>query len=78
VRFKTLYSRRSNAPKRFFEEYAAKLTGGVHLTAARERLDDILSIFSTNAFDQNVNDRGAKGDTLKQRQLRDKLRTEQM
>ena len=64
--------------QRFFEEYATQLTGGVDLTAARKRLDDIVASFSTHAFDQSVNDRGAKGETLKQRQLRDTLRIEQM
>jgi hypothetical protein len=64
--------------KRFFEEYATQFTGGVDLTAARKRLDDIVASFATHAFDQNANDRGAKGETLKQRQLRDTLRIEQM
>jgi hypothetical protein len=64
--------------KRFVEEYAAQLTGVVDLTAALKRLDDIVASFSTQAFDQNINDRSAKGEMLKQRQLRDQLRTEQM
>jgi hypothetical protein len=62
----------------FFEEYAAVLTGLVDLTTARKRLDDVVSSFTDHAFDQDANDRGAKGETAKQRQLRVKLRAERM
>lgn len=63
--------------KQFLDENAALLTG-VDLTAGRQRLDTVLTSFSTHAFDQDAGTRGAKGETGKQRQLRIKLRTEQM
>ena len=62
----------------FGEENITQLSSAVDLTGARQRLDDIVASFAANAFDQSANDRGAKGETLKQQQLRDKLRTEQM
>lgn len=63
--------------QRYLDENSAFLTG-VDFTAARKRLDDVEATFSTHALDQDVGDRGAKGETAKQRQLRLKLRLEQM
>jgi len=63
--------------QRFLDESDTSLTG-VDFTAGRKRLDDVVTSFSTHAFDQDVGDRGAKGETAKQRQLRLKLRGEQM
>jgi hypothetical protein len=57
--------------------YIALLTG-VDLTAARKRLDDVLTSFTDHALDQDVGMRGAKGETTKQRQLRLTLRQELM
>lgn len=54
--------------KPFLDENAALLTGA-DLTAARKRLDDVIASFSANAADQNVGERGAKGETAKQQQL---------
>jgi hypothetical protein len=64
--------------QRFFEEYAAVLTGLIDLTVARKRLDDVVSSFTDHAFDQDANDRGAKGETARQRDVRIKLRAERM
>jgi hypothetical protein len=64
--------------QRFLAEYATQLLSAVDLTGARKRLDDIVASFAANAFDQSANDRGAKGETLKQQQLRDRLCIEQM
>jgi len=61
----------------FLIENAALLTG-VDFTAARQRLDAVIASFNTHAFDQDVGVRVAKGETSKQRQLRVKLRKEQM
>jgi hypothetical protein len=61
----------------FLDENGVALSG-VDFTAARKRLDEVLTSFSTHALDQDVGDRGAKGETAKQRQLRLKLRVEQM
>jgi len=63
--------------QRFLDENAALLTG-VDFIAARWRLDEIVKSFAAHAFDQNVGDRGAKGENEKQRQLRSMLRYEQM
>jgi len=63
--------------QRFLEENAALLTGA-DLTAARQRLNLVMTSFTTHAFDQDVGTRGAKGETAKQRQLRMKLRRDQM
>ena len=54
------------------------LLKGVDLVAARKRLDEVVETFRTHAIDQNVGDRGALGETAKQRELRVKLRKEQM
>ena len=54
------------------------MLSGVDFTAARKRLDEVLTSFSGHALDQDVGDRGAKGETARQRQLRFKLRTELM
>lgn len=64
--------------QRFLEESAGSLTGVVDLVAARKRLDDVAASFTAHAFDQDVGTRGAKGETAKQRQLRTKLRKQQM
>src|SRR5690349_5691245 len=61
----------------FLDENAEHLAG-VDFTAARKRLSEVLTSFSTHALDQDIGDRGAKGETAKQRQLRGKLRVEQM
>ena len=45
---------------------------------ARKRLDDVIVSFTTHAVHQDANDRSAKGETEKQRQLRLTLRREQM
>ena len=63
--------------KPFLDQNATLLTD-VDFTAARKRLDDVVTSFTTHAFDQDVGDRGAKGETAKQGQLRTKLRREQM
>ena len=64
--------------QRFITENAAQLTSVVDLSAARKRLDDIVASFASHAVDQDANNRSAKGETEKQKQLRLKLRTEQM
>jgi hypothetical protein len=64
--------------RRFTTENAAQLTSTVDLTVARQRLDVVIASFTTHAVDQDANNRSAKGETEKQRQLRLKLRTEQM
>ena len=61
----------------FLDENDAALKG-VDLAAARKRLDDIVATFATHAVDQDVGSRGAKGETAKQRDLRMKLRRDQM
>ena len=53
----------------FIEENLAQLTTTVDLTGARRRLEDIVASFAGHAFDQNANDRDAKGETAKQQQL---------
>lgn len=63
--------------QRFLDEDSAVLSG-VDFTTARKRLDTIVTSFSDHALDQNVGDRNAKGETAKQRQLRLKLRGQQM
>jgi hypothetical protein len=63
--------------QRFLEENAALLTGA-DLAAGRRRLDEVVTTFTGHALDQDVGERGAKGETAKQRQLRVKLRREQM
>jgi hypothetical protein len=62
----------------FLDEYAAVLAAIVDLTAARKRLDAVVASFTGHAYDQDASDRGAKGETAKQRQLRMKLRSQQM
>ena len=62
----------------FLDEYAAVLAATVDLTAARKRLDAVAASFTEHAYDQDAGDRGAKGETAKQRQLRVKLRGERM
>jgi len=63
--------------KRFVAENATQLTS-VDFTAASKRLDDVIASLSTHAVGQDANNRSAKGETEKQRQLRVTLRTEQM
>jgi len=63
--------------QRFLDENGA-LLAVVDFTAARKRLDDVVNSFSGHALDQDVGDRGARGETARQRQLRFKLRTELM
>jgi hypothetical protein len=62
----------------FLDESSALLTGVVDLTGARRRLDEVVASFTAHALDQDAGDRGAKGETAKQRQLRVKLRRLQM
>jgi hypothetical protein len=62
----------------FLGENAALFTGVVDLTTARQRLDEVVASFTAHAFDQDVGERGVKGETAKQRQLRLKLRRQQM
>jgi hypothetical protein len=64
--------------QQFLDENAALLTGVVDLAGARHRLDDVATSFTGHAFNQDVGARGAKGETAKQRQLRVKLRRQQM
>jgi hypothetical protein len=64
--------------KAFLDEHFALLTGLVDLTGARRRLDEVVASFTAHALDQDVGDRGAKGETAKQRQLRVNLRRLQM
>jgi hypothetical protein len=61
----------------FLDENEAQLTG-VDFTAARKRLDEVAASLTSHAFDQDVGVRGALAETAKQRQLRIKLRQEQM
>lgn len=62
----------------FLDEYAAVLAALVDLTAARKRLDGVVASFTDHAYSQDAGDRGAKGETAKQRQLRVNLRGQQM
>jgi hypothetical protein len=62
----------------FLDEHAAALAGVVDLTAAHHRLDQVVTSFTAHAVDQDVGDRGAKGETAKQHQLRGNLRSQQM
>jgi hypothetical protein len=64
--------------QRFITEHMAQLTGAVDLTVVLQRLATVIANLSTHAFDQDSNYRSAKGETEKQRQLRLKLRNEQM
>ena len=56
--------------KGFIEENLGALTSAVDFTAARRRLEEIVVSFTTHAVDQNTNDRGVKGESAKQQQLR--------
>jgi len=62
----------------FLDENASLLTGGVDLAGARRRLDEVAASFTTHALVQDVGERGRRGETAKQRQLRVKLRRQQM
>lgn len=62
----------------FLDDNAALLAAIVDLTAARKRLDAVVASFAGHAYDQDASDRGAKGETAKQRQLRAQLRSQQM
>ena len=62
----------------FLDDNAAVLAAIVDLTAARKRLDAVVASFTSHAYDQDASDRGAKGETAKQRQLRVKLRGQRM
>ena len=64
-------------PQCFRDENTAVLTG-VDFTAARKRLAEVLTSFATHALNQDIDERGANGKTAKQRQLRLRLRVEQM
>jgi hypothetical protein len=56
----------------------AQLTGVVDLTVVLQRLALVITTLTTHAYNQDSNNRSAKGETEKQRQLRLKLRNEQM
>ena len=62
----------------FLDQYAAVLAALVDLIPARKRLDDVVASFADHAYNQDANDRGAKGETAKQRHLRLTLRGHQM
>jgi hypothetical protein len=62
----------------FLDEYAAVLAALVDLTTARKRLDGVVVTFADHAYNQDAGNRGAKGETAKQRQLRLNLRARQM
>lgn len=64
--------------QRFIIEHAAQIASLVDLSSIRKRLDDVIANFMANAVEQDANHRSAKGETEKQRQIRFKLRTEQM
>ena len=61
----------------FLTENADALAS-VDLTTSRKRLDDVVTSFTTHAVEQDANDRGAKGETAKQQQLRITLSTDFM
>jgi hypothetical protein len=63
--------------RRFCTDNEAALTT-VDLTGACKRLDDVITSFTTHAYDQEAHNRSAKGETEKQRQIRLTLRREQM
>jgi hypothetical protein len=62
----------------FLEENAALLAALLDLSGALRRLAKVLASFREHAFDQDAGDRGEKGETAKQRQLRLSLRRHQM
>jgi len=64
--------------RRFVTENLAQLMKAVDIAVVIMRLDGIIANLSAHAVDQDANNRSAKGETEKQRQLRLKLRTEQM
>jgi hypothetical protein len=64
--------------QRFTTENAAELASTVDLTVARQRLEAVIASFTTHAVDQDANNRSAKAETEKQRQLSLKLRIQQM
>jgi len=64
--------------KRFCADNATELASAVDLSVACQRLDDVITGFTTHAFEQDANNRSAKGETEKQRQVRVKLRAELM
>jgi hypothetical protein len=64
--------------QRFIADNTTLLMSVVDLTVALKRLDDVIAKLMTHAFDQDATKRSAKGETEKQRQLRVKLRTQQM
>ena len=63
--------------QRFLDESSA-LLNGADLIAERKRLDDVVTSFCGHAFDQDIRNRVAKGETAKQHLLHVKLRVEQM
>lgn len=62
----------------FLQVNAAVLAVLLDLSGALRRLAKVLASFTEYAFDQDVGDRGAKGETAKQRQLRLSLRHHHM
>ena len=67
----------ARSARRFLADNQAALAS-VDLTAACKRLDDVITSFTTHAYEQDLNHRSAKGETEKQRQLRLTLRSQQM
>jgi hypothetical protein len=51
--------------QQFFDENGVTLTGVVDLDASRKRLDDVVTSFTTHALDQDVGNRGARGESAK-------------
>ena len=64
--------------QRFIADNEAALTSAVDMTAARKRLDDLVTSFTTHVYDQDAHLRSAKGETEKQRQVRLTLRSQVM
>lgn len=62
----------------FIDAYAAVLAALLDLTAARKCLDAVVASFNDHAYNQDATDRGVKGETAKQYQLRVRLRGERM
>ena len=62
----------------FLDEYGAVLAALVDLTTARKRLDDVVASFADHAYNQDAGNRGALGESAKQRQFRMNLRAKQM
>src|SRR5690349_2193813 len=64
--------------RRFVGDNLAALMSAADLTVVRQRLDLVIASFTAHAVDQDAHNRSAKAETEIQRQLRMKLRTQQM